>query len=448
MALYICFKDLGASYLENWDEAWYGQVVREMLSTKNFLVPHWNYQAFVDKPPLQFWLTSGIASVIGLNEFSVRLLSAISGFFCILLVTIYSYKKWGTVPAIFAYLTLALNNIFIWRTRTGNLDAFATLLILLIFFLTTSTYKYRYLLIGLLLGLTFLQKASLAYYPAAIFLLHELIYQTKNIPKNLPQYILTIIIAISLPLFWLNLAKGQQPNIYQYFLTSSDQGVTKLSLASFKLNYFWHVYYSLQRRFIYLFGFGLLSLLLVYKKRPNLTILALALGLPIALSFTLRDNNWYLVPSIPFWSIAIASGVSLLLKLIQKIRLLPIIYIFYLGLFSLTSYTAYKTLTVNIQSIIQGRSSTREVATALFIHKFASPQDLLIRLDHNYPTTIYYSQLKTEVKVGDPQSVFELAQTKKARWIAGNTVQIQGLVKYFPQAKIYEVGSESVLQLY
>src|SRR5436305_2075003 len=123
ITFFICFYKLGSFYLENWDEGFYAQATKEMLAAKDFLIPHWNGLIYLDKPPLNFWLNSVFSSVLGLSEFSVRLTSALSGFAVILIVAFYAYKNWGALSAILAFSTIALNNLFIWRSRTGNLDA-------------------------------------------------------------------------------------------------------------------------------------------------------------------------------------------------------------------------------------------------------------------------------------------------------------------------------------
>ena len=131
---YICFYQLGKSPLENWDEAWYADMIRHMIRSHEFILTYWNKAVLLDKPPLQIWLSLPFVWFFGLNEFSVRIVSSIAGFLTILLVTKYSYKKWGLLPALFAFLTIALNNTFIWRVRSGNIDALVTFLILLTYF--------------------------------------------------------------------------------------------------------------------------------------------------------------------------------------------------------------------------------------------------------------------------------------------------------------------------
>ena len=52
------FRNIGSYPLRNWDEAWYGEIIKNMASgTYGYMVPFWNGQYYFDKPPLYFWLS-------------------------------------------------------------------------------------------------------------------------------------------------------------------------------------------------------------------------------------------------------------------------------------------------------------------------------------------------------------------------------------------------------
>src|SRR5579871_1601836 len=92
-AFSICFYQLGKAPLDNWDEAWYGEITKTMLKSKNFIIPIWNGSPLYEKPPLYMWISAFFSLFFGLNEFSLRLTSAISGFIIICGTVGYSYKK-------------------------------------------------------------------------------------------------------------------------------------------------------------------------------------------------------------------------------------------------------------------------------------------------------------------------------------------------------------------
>jgi len=260
--LYICFYQLGLSSFADWDEAWYGEIVKQMLRSKEYVVPYWNGSVFFDKPPLYMWISSIVAQFIGLNEFSIRFTSAVAGAITIILAFHYSLNKWGIIPSFLTFVTLSLNNIFIWRVRSGNLDALSTLFIFLVYFVTISHYKYRHIFLGVLFSAIYLTKASLMGLPFVIFCSYEIIYRSRDIKIYWKRYLQMVLIIVVFVGGWLTLSSLKVGiSFVKYYLFASDQGVMKLSLEFFKSNYLWHVYYSLQRRFFFVFCLGIIFLI-------------------------------------------------------------------------------------------------------------------------------------------------------------------------------------------
>ena len=72
------FFHLGAFGFWEPDEARYGEIAREMLALRDYIVPHLNYVAYVEKPPLLYWVTAVSFRIFGINEFAARLIPAIS----------------------------------------------------------------------------------------------------------------------------------------------------------------------------------------------------------------------------------------------------------------------------------------------------------------------------------------------------------------------------------
>ena len=70
---------LGSVHLFDWDEINFAESSREMLVSKNFFQVQINYEPFMEKPPLFFWLQSLSMSVFGVTEFAARFPNAIFG---------------------------------------------------------------------------------------------------------------------------------------------------------------------------------------------------------------------------------------------------------------------------------------------------------------------------------------------------------------------------------
>jgi 4-amino-4-deoxy-L-arabinose transferase-like glycosyltransferase len=126
LATVVLLTLLGHARLTDWDEGIYAGISRAMLST-GWLVPHWNGQPWLEKPPLELWLTSLNFRIFGVTEFAARLTSALSG---VALVTL--LHAWLTLRrnALTAWLnTLILLSTFGFQhvARVGEMDVLLSL---------------------------------------------------------------------------------------------------------------------------------------------------------------------------------------------------------------------------------------------------------------------------------------------------------------------------------
>ncbi len=72
------FAVLGARPLFNPDEGRYAQIPAEMLASGDFTVPRLDGFVYLEKPPLQYWLTAAALKLFGHNEWAARLCTALS----------------------------------------------------------------------------------------------------------------------------------------------------------------------------------------------------------------------------------------------------------------------------------------------------------------------------------------------------------------------------------
>ncbi len=112
LAALLLLPLLGARPLTDWDEAIYAEVAREMLHFGP-LVPHWNYQPWLEKPPLAMWLTAGLYYLLGVTNFAGRAVSALSAI--------------GTVAVLHATLARARSLLAAWLSTGVLLGTFGFL---------------------------------------------------------------------------------------------------------------------------------------------------------------------------------------------------------------------------------------------------------------------------------------------------------------------------------
>ncbi len=63
------FVSLDTSSIWDANEAFYVQTPREMVESSNWLVPHFNGEPRLNKPPLSYWLVAGLYSLFGVSVF-------------------------------------------------------------------------------------------------------------------------------------------------------------------------------------------------------------------------------------------------------------------------------------------------------------------------------------------------------------------------------------------
>lgn len=453
--LYLAFFHLGSSSFDNWDEAWYAEVTRNMLRMHEYFVMYWDQSIWLDKPPLYMWISALVSSVIGFSEFSMRVTSAISGVILILLVIWFSYKNYGIVPAFLAFVTLALNNVFVYRMRSANIDTLPALLIFLVFLFQQSKYKYKYLIIGLLFGLIFLARASLVLYPLLIFVITEILFERKNIIKNYKQYLLMMVLPVTMIGLWLLIGSMKSgASFYQFFLFNSDHGVSVVNLENFKTDYIMFAYYSLQRRFFFVLLLGVIFAIRFIKDKKTFMLLLYSLLLIVQLSFTSRSNNWYLIPSMAFWSLLIAFGTYYILKLLRNNQVMSLLVV------AAAAFLGYRTFTINILPILHTTGNESQRQSGIMLHKLTKSDDVVIRLDDLYPSTIYYSERKvyfspegskdTGWVLMSRADVQKGVERKQIKWLVGKEGEVKSFASAVPKVKMEEIkvsGEETILHV-
>ena len=89
LAGFSFYFQIGSTPLFDWDEGAFSEATREMLAGGDYLTTYLNGEYRSAKPILIYWLQAGAAHVFGLNEFAMRLPSAICATLWTLLVFLF-----------------------------------------------------------------------------------------------------------------------------------------------------------------------------------------------------------------------------------------------------------------------------------------------------------------------------------------------------------------------
>ncbi len=139
---FALFYSLGEQLLRTWDESIYAEVAKEMLTRGSWWTLSWNFQPWVDKPPLFMWLTAVVYRCFGVSETSARMVGVLCGVATIWLtfeIGRLLMDDWSACAGAFILLT---NGYFIYASR------FEAINVPLTFCFTLAAYGYLRVLQG------------------------------------------------------------------------------------------------------------------------------------------------------------------------------------------------------------------------------------------------------------------------------------------------------------
>jgi 4-amino-4-deoxy-L-arabinose transferase-like glycosyltransferase len=158
----LTLPNLGGPSLWDIDEGNNSEAAREMLESRNLVVPTFNYELRVDKPALLYWLQIGAYEVLGVNELSARLPSAMAALVAVLAAYELGRRMFGAAAGLLTGLILASTPAFCAAAHFANPDALlnaCTILTFLCFWQTVSVPgRMRFVLLGACMGLAVLAK--------------------------------------------------------------------------------------------------------------------------------------------------------------------------------------------------------------------------------------------------------------------------------------------------
>jgi len=125
----LFFFKLGSFSLYDAAETTYGEFIKQIRLTGDWITMHYNGEIIFDKPPLYFWLATLATYIFGFNEFAIRFWAALSGVLTVI-VTFYLGKSFynqrvGFLSGIISITTFQ----FMIQSRIAELDIVLTLLL-------------------------------------------------------------------------------------------------------------------------------------------------------------------------------------------------------------------------------------------------------------------------------------------------------------------------------
>jgi len=166
----LFFGNLGRGSLQDWDEATYAEIAREIGVFHDWIHLHWNYLPWFNKAPLYIWLTAPLYT-FGVNAFWARAVSALAGVGVILLSYAIGKRLYGRPVGVGSAIVLGSCYQFIAAGRFGTSDMLLTLFLYagLYAYLRTDKDPSWWYAVGIFAGLAIMTKGPAGLVgPAAI----------------------------------------------------------------------------------------------------------------------------------------------------------------------------------------------------------------------------------------------------------------------------------------
>ncbi len=317
----------------DWDESIYAQVGREMVQQKS-LVPLWQGQAWLDKPPLVPLAYGIVESIIPVKpEISTRLFTL--SLTVILFIFIYAFYFKLTKNKFIAVLTVVISSftaIMLQRAQVLNVDIFLFIgwMGYMVFF-ENFWFSFFFLVIGVM------SKSLLGFYPALgmlCILFGQIILKQKTF-KQQKNKIIGIIAQILIVSSWfaIMVIRFKFPFIQAQFLDSQLKRVTSSIESHFgKRTFYIDLLFSQLGIFDYASLIGIcLACYRFFKKKNIMEFGRLLFFVPwfLFLNLTKTKINWYLYPVIPQFAFL---AVYILVYLKKQTRLLMALTLIISGL--------------------------------------------------------------------------------------------------------------------
>ncbi|MEQ1598776.1 MAG: glycosyltransferase family 39 protein [Methylotenera sp.] len=128
VSIVVFFWGLGSVDLMSLNEGRRALAIQEMVASGNWLLPHLNGELYLTKPPLLYWLSSTFAMLGGVNEWTLRVPSALAAIAVLVTVYHYTLKQAGPWAALFSVQILVANLGFVMLGRRAEIEMLLTTL--------------------------------------------------------------------------------------------------------------------------------------------------------------------------------------------------------------------------------------------------------------------------------------------------------------------------------
>ena len=208
--------------LQDPDEGRYAEIPREMIESGDWITPRLNYVVYFEKPPLLYWLVALCFELLGTNEGSARLVSAVSGIATVLLTFLAGRWMLGYRGALLAGGVLATSPLFFILGQALTIDMLLTACMtatMVFFYRAHCVANKRAWVAGVAIaaGLGVLAKGPVALVVPGMVGLSYLLWQRdwETLRALLRPLPLALFVLLVFP--WFILVAWENPEFFDYF---------------------------------------------------------------------------------------------------------------------------------------------------------------------------------------------------------------------------------------
>jgi 4-amino-4-deoxy-L-arabinose transferase-like glycosyltransferase len=166
IVFFSLFIGLGSVPLFDEDEGAYSEVTREMLQSGDFITPRLNGETFFHKPPMIYWAQAASVGLFGLNEFALRLPSALASLVWAVILFGFARRHFNGAVAWYAvfFMVTSLQTSIVAKAAIADalLNLFVTLAMFGIYAYYRNQRKRDIYLTFVFMALGFLTKGPIA----------------------------------------------------------------------------------------------------------------------------------------------------------------------------------------------------------------------------------------------------------------------------------------------
>lgn len=416
----LCFLLLSyrvhVNALFSWDEAWYADITRALVQSKNPLYLEFNHDRFTDHPPLGFMLMAIPTFLLGSNELSTRVTSVALATATIALLILLGKELKSPVTGFGAAAILMSCLWFVLRARTGNLDAPFLFWETLTVYLALRTRHSPRLLPWLTVSFSalFLTKTLIG---VAILPVVLLCLWPARKKFALPQLRRALLLAALCIVPWYLAQTLSDPGFLQHhFIEIGARGESNAVVGMDAILKNLMYIRSGIGKWFYVFwaslALALAAMLAFPKQRQNLFLLLLwtgSFGVPFFLSSS--SEIWHFLPVYPAAALLISYTLALWSSwAVGKLRpQLPHLQHVWLLAVVLLAVWQFRQMSSLVYPTSHPFSSEKDIA----LQARAYPKVVL--MDTFYPALRYYSQSKVEFLYIEPQAFEQLLTRLQAQ---------------------------------